>query len=326
MKETFISWVIPCFNEEEVILETLARIGQVCNSINSYSWEIILIDDGSTDETRNIIKSKIKLDKRIQLIGLSRNYGHQIAVQAGLNNAIGSAVIIIDADLQDPPELAEKLITEWEKGFDVIYGKRIERKSETLFKKSTAAIFYRLMNLLSDIEIPLDTGDFRLIDQKVVYALRDMPEKGRFLRGLITWAGFKQNYVEYKREKRFAGASKYPLRKMILFALEGITSFSRKPLQISSFAGGIASIISFIGIIYVLYIRLMTNNWVEGWAWLSLVILMSSGLQLIFIGILGEYLGRIYIESKNRPLYLVDEKIINANFKEDNQADLITNE
>jgi len=308
LKKT-ISWVIPCFNEEEVILDTISRIVNVSDSIDSYCFEIIFIDDGSIDQTRKLIKSKIKDDPRIQLIGLSRNYGHQVAVQAGLNTSLGSAVIIIDADLQDPPEVVNSFIQEWENGFEVIYGKRIERKSESLFKKFTAALFYRIMNLISDIDIPLDTGDFRLIDEKVVYALRDMPEKGRFLRGLITWAGFRQKHIEYKREPRFAGKSKYPLRKMLVFAIEGITSFSRKPLQISSLAGVIASVISLLGIFYVLYIRLLTNNWVEGWAWLALIILMSSGLQLICIGIMGEYIGRIYIESKNRPLYLVDERI-----------------
>jgi len=309
MQKKIISWVIPCFNEEEVILETISRISKVSDSIDSYSWEILFVDDGSADQTRELIKSKIQEDQRIQLIGLSRNYGHQAAVQAGLNNSLGSAVIIIDADLQDPPELVDSFIKEWENGFDVIYGKRIERKSESLFKQFTAVLFYRILNSMSEIDIPLDTGDFRLIDQKVVYALRDMPEKGRFLRGLITWAGFRQKHIEYKREPRFAGTSKYPLRKMILFALEGITSFSRKPLQISSLIGGFASIIALIGIFYVLCIRLLTNNWVEGWAWLALIILMSSGLQLLSIGIMGEYLGRIYIESKNRPLYLVDERI-----------------
>ena len=315
MGKKLVSWVVPCFNEVEVIQEAIRRILNVCESLENYEWEILVVDDGSKDMTRSLVKELIRHDHRIQLIGLSRNYGHQVAVQAGLNNSNGSAVIIIDADLQDPPELAEQFIHAWESGYDVVYGKRVERESETLFKKFTAAIFYRILNTLSDIQIPLDVGDFRLIDQKVVYALRDMPERGRFLRGLISWAGFKQKYIEYRREKRFAGNSKYPLAKMVMFALEGVTSFSRKPLQISSLVGVIASLASLLGIFYVLYIRLMTNNWVEGWAWLALAILLSSGLQLISIGILGEYLGRVYVESKNRPLYLVEERISHDNLE-----------
>ncbi|KGG12074.1 MULTISPECIES: glycosyltransferase family 2 protein [Prochlorococcus] len=309
MDKNTITWVVPCFNEQEVITQAVERIDKVCESLDKYKWEIIFIDDGSIDNTRKLIKEAFTYNSRIKLIGLSRNYGHQIAVQAGINNAIGEAVIVIDADLQDPPELAASMLAKWENGFDVIYGRRIERQSESRFKKISAAIFYRLLNLLSDINIPLDAGDFRLIDKKVVQALRAMPERGRYLRGLITWSGFKQTHVDYSREKRYAGTSKYPLIKMIRFAVEGITSFSRKPLQLATLSGLFASLISIIGIIYVLYSRLMTDNWVEGWAGLALAILFSSGLQLIFIGILGEYIGRIYIESKARPLYFIDEVI-----------------
>ena len=304
-----ISWVIPCFNEEQAIDATIQRILSVANNLKSYSWEFIFVDDGSQDNTKTIIKDFINIDKRIRLITLSRNFGHQYALQAGLNNAYGDAVIIIDADLQDPPEIAIDMISIWEDGYDVIYGKRIERASESIFKKFSALVFYRLLNLLAEIKIPLDTGDFRLIDRKVIDVLKLMPEKGRFLRGLISWSGFNQTYVEYKRDPRFAGTSKYSLRKMITFAFEGITSFSRRPLRLATIFGLLSSLLSFLGILYVFYIRLFTSSWVVGWAGLAVAILFATGVQLICIGILGEYVGRIYDESKGRPLYLIDENI-----------------
>ena len=304
-----ISWIVPCFNEEEVIDETFERISRVCDSIERYKWEIIFIDDGSKDFTFKKIQSLLQKRDGLTYIGLSRNYGHQIAVQAGLNNAIGDSAIIIDADLQDPPELANELLEKWENGFDVVYGKRIDRESESFFKKSTAKLFYRLINILSDTNIPLDVGDFRLIDRKVITAIHEMPEKERFLRGMISWVGFNQTYIKYIRQKRYAGKSKYPLKKMITFAINGITSFSRKPLKISIYLGLISSLISILGILYVLYIRFMTSNWVTGWAGLALAILFSSGIQLLSIGILGEYIGKIYIESKNRPLYFIKQSL-----------------
>ena len=304
-----ISWIVPCFNEEEVIDETFERISRVCDSIERYKWEIIFIDDGSKDFTFKKIQSLLQKRDGLTYIGLSRNYGHQIAVQAGLNNAIGDSAIIIDADLQDPPELANELLQKWENGFDVVYGQRIDRESESFFKKSTAKLFYRLINILSDINIPLDVGDFRLIDRKVIKAIHEMPEKERFLRGMISWVGFNQTYIKYIRQKRYAGKSKYPLQKMITFAVNGITSFSRKPLKISIYLGLISSLISILGILYVLYIRFMTSNWVTGWAGLALAILFSSGIQLLSIGILGEYIGKIYIESKNRPLYFIKRSL-----------------
>ena len=304
-----ISWIVPCFNEEEVIDETFERISRVCNSIERYKWEIIFIDDGSKDCTFKKIQSLLKKRDGLTCIRLSRNYGHQIAIQAGLNTAIGDSAIIIDADLQDPPELANELLEKWENGFDVVYGKRIDRESESFFKKSTAKLFYRLINILSDINIPLDVGDFRLIDRQVITAIQKMPEKERFLRGMVSWVGFNQTYIKYIRKKRYAGKSKYPLKKMITFALNGITSFSRKPLKISIYLGLISSLISTLGILYVLYIRFMTSNWVTGWAGLALAILFTSGIQLLSIGILGEYIGKIYIESKNRPLYFIKQSL-----------------
>tara|TARA_Y100001968_G_scaffold333938_1_gene401425 strand:- start:3890 stop:4840 length:951 start_codon:yes stop_codon:yes gene_type:complete len=308
-KKKLISWVIPCFNEEEVINKTIKRISDISTSINEYLFELILVDDGSQDNTRNIIKSHILLNPSVRLIGLSRNFGHQYAVQAGLNNSHGSAVIIIDADLQDPPEIAINMIQKWEDGFDVVYGKRIERAEESIFKKVTASLFYRILNNLSEIEIPLDTGDFRLIDRKVIDSLKQMPEKGRFIRGLVSWSGFKQVEIEYKREARSAGSTKYSIKKMFIFAIEGITSFSRRPLRLATLFGLICALFSFFWIGYVFYVRLFTNAWVEGWAALAVAILFATGVQLICIGILGEYVGRIYLETKGRPMYFIDENV-----------------
>ena len=302
-----LSWIIPCFNEEEVIEITINRILKVSDLLNNYDCEIIIVDDGSRDNTRKITKKLIDKDKRISLIGLSRNFGHQAALQAGLDNCFGSAAIIIDADLQDPPELVLEMVQKWENGFDVVYARRKERKSEKIFKRITAGLFYRLLNLLSDIDIPKDTGDFRLIDKKIIFELKGMKENGRFMRGLIAWVGFNQTEVLYTREERFAGTSKYPFKKMMRFAKEGIISFSNKPLKVSSYLGFLFSFISLIAISYVIFIRIFTSVWVAGWAFLSIIILLSSGLQMLLIGMLGEYIGSINLEAKKRPLYIVEE-------------------
>jgi len=307
-QKKLISWVVPCFNEEQVIAETIKRILEVSSSLDHYSWELILVDDGSSDNTRKIIKSVSKNNPSVKLIGLSRNFGHQYAVQAGLNSSTGSAVVIIDADLQDPPELVESMLSYWENGYHVVYGRRVERTSETLFKRLSALFYYRILNLLSEIKIPLDTGDFRLIDRNLVLALKGMPEKARFLRGLISWSGYKQIGITYRRDKRFAGQTKYSLKKMFVFAIEGITSFSRRPLRLATIFGMICAVASFLLTLWVIYIRLFTNSWVQGWAGLAVGILFLSAVQLICLGILGEYIGRIYEESKSRPMYLIDER------------------
>ena len=305
-----LSWIIPCFNEEEVIEVAVKRILNVGQLMEKYDHELIIVDDGSKDNSREIIKKLNKNDKRINLIGLSRNFGHQAALQAGLDNCSGSAAIIIDADLQDPPEVVLEMVQKWENGFDVVYAKRKERKSEKFFKKITASIFYRFLNLLSDIDIPRDTGDFRLIDKKIIIELKGMREKGRFMRGLISWVGFNQTQVLYSRDERFAGKSKYPIKKMVRLAKEGIISFSNKPLKVSSYLGFLFSLISIVAIFYVVFVRIFTAQWVPGWAFLSIIILLSSGLQMVLIGMLGEYIGSIYLEAKKRPIYIVEEKII----------------
>ena len=305
-----ISWIVPCFNEEKVIFETLKRIREVSIKLNKFNWELILIDDGSRDNTKKIIKEIKHYPLKIILLSFSRNFGHQQAVQAGLDNCSGSASIIIDADLQDPPEIAKLMIEKWEKGYQVVYGQRTIRREENFFKKFTAFIFYRLLNFFSGVKIPLDTGDFRLIDRTVIDALKNFPEKGRFMRGLIAWIGFNQISVRYVRDPRFAGATKYSLKKMLSFAIEGLTNFSRKPLRLATFSGLLFSLFSFIGMIYVLYVRLFTQSWVAGWAAICMTILLSSGIQLIFIGLLGEYIGNIFFETKNRPLYIIEEKLV----------------
>ena len=305
-----ISWVIPCFNEADVIEVTIKRIKEVIAKSNSiYKHEIIFIDDGSTDQTKYIIKSIASKDSRIKLLVLSRNFGHQAALQAGLNFAYGNAVIIIDADLQDPPEIANKMIKLWEEGYEVIYGKRESRRSESVFKRISAKFFYKLMRYLSDFDIPLDTGDFRLIDRRIVNALKLMPEKSRYIRGLISWTGFRQTYIAYERDERFAGKTKYSLRKMINLALDGLTSFSKTPLRFATYFGLIAAFVSTLGILYVLLVRFLTSTWVPGWATVTLAILMTSSVQLFCLGIIGEYIGRNYLENKDRPLYLLDEKV-----------------
>mgnify|MGYP001196040589 FL=1 len=305
-----ISWIVPCFNEEKVIFETLKRIKKVSTNINQFNWELILIDDGSRDNTKKIIKEIKKYPFKIILLSFSRNFGHQQAVQAGLDNCSGSASIIIDADLQDPPEIAKKMIEKWEKGYQVVYGQRTIRRKENFLKKFSAFTFYRLLNFLSGVKIPLDTGDFRLVDRTVIDALKKFPEKGRFMRGLIAWIGFKQISVKYIRDPRFAGTTKYSLKKMVSFAIEGLTNFSRKPLRLATFTGFIFSLFAFVGMAYVLYIRFFTQSWVAGWAAICMTILLSSGIQLIFIGLLGEYIGNIFFETKNRPLYIIEEKLV----------------
>lgn len=308
-REETISIVIPCYNEEEVITETVHRLTAVCASIDQADIELIFVDDGSKDNTREILKVCAENDPRIRIIGFSRNFGHQLAITAGIDAARGDAVVLIDADLQDPPEVILQMIAKWRDGYDVVYGTRSERLGESRFKKTSARLFYKILNAMSDIPIPLDTGDFRLMDRAVADTLRAMPERDRFVRGMVSWAGLRQTAILYQRSERFAGSTKYPLRKMLHFALNGIFSFSTKPLQLSTTFGILCALLAFFGILYTLFMRFFTNIWVEGWTALMLAILFIGGVQLISIGILGEYVGRIYNETKKRPLYVVHEYI-----------------
>jgi glycosyltransferase involved in cell wall biosynthesis len=302
-----LSVVVPCYDEEEVIEETLRRLKIFCSELQNLDAELIFVDDGSRDRTRELLKRFRAEDLRIKIISLARNFGHQIAVTAGIDAAKGDAVVLIDADLQDPPEVIHEMITKWREGYDVVYGRRAERPGESSFKVVTAQGFYRLLNRLSDVPIPLDTGDFRLMSRRVVETLRAMPERDRFVRGMVSWVGFKQTAVSYRRAERFAGVSKYPLKKMVRFATDGILSFSSKPLQVSAALGMVSASFALLVIFYALFLRFFTNIWVEGWTALMIAVLFLGGVQLISVGILGEYVGRIYNELKGRPLYVVQE-------------------
>lgn len=302
-----LSIVIPCYNEEEVIGETVERLRKFCAELHGLDVEMIFVDDGSRDRTRELLKALAVDDARVRIIGFARNFGHQIAVTAGIDAASGDAVVLIDADLQDPPEVVHQMIAKWREGFDVVYGTRTERQGESAFKVATARGFYRLLNTLSEIPIPLDTGDFRLMSRNVVDTLRAMPERDRFVRGMVSWVGFRQTALPYVRAERFAGESKYPLRKMVQFAADGILSFSTKPLQMSVALGMASAVVALLGIVYALALRLLTDMWVEGWTALMIAVLFIGGVQLISVGILGEYVGRIYNEVKKRPLYVVQE-------------------
>ena len=314
-----LSVVIPCFNEEMVIEETHRRLHDVLNALSDFEVELIYIDDGSRDNTLRILKDLQAVDRRVRIVSFSRNFGHQIAVSAGLENASGDAVVLIDADLQDPPEVILEMVERWRSGVDVAYGQREEREGESTFKLWTAKAFYRAINGMSDVSIPLDTGDFRLMDRKVVDALLSMPERDRFVRGMVAWVGFRQEAVGYKRAARFAGSTKYPLKKMVNFAVDGILSFSMEPLRMAVWMGFAAAGLSFAGIFYALMMRVLTNTWVPGWTLLFIALLFMGGVQLVFLGVIGEYLGRVYGEVKRRPLYLVKERL---GFKSDAPTDV----
>lgn len=304
-----LSVVVPCFNEEAVIGETTARLIAQADRLDGIAVELIFVDDGSRDDTFRLLEEIAAREPRVKILSFARNFGHQIAVTAGIDAARGDAVVLIDADLQDPPEVIAQMVAKWREGFDVVYGTRTERPGESMFKRATAKGFYRLLNRLSDIPIPIDTGDFRLMSRRVVDTLRAMPERDRFVRGMVSWVGFRQTALPYRRAERFAGQTKYPLRKMLGFAADGLLSFSTKPLQLSIGLGLVSSAVAFAGIVYALVVRLFTDRWVEGWAGLFIAVLFMGGIQLITVGILGEYVGRIYHEVKRRPLYVVGQSV-----------------
>ena len=296
--------IIPVYNEETVVRETYRRLTQVMEATGE-PYELLFINDGSRDRTAEIIQDFAESDNCVRLLDFSRNFGHQIAITAGMDYARGDAIVIIDADLQDPPELIPQMIDKWQEGYDIVYAKRSKRKGETLFKKWTAALFYRTLRALPEVDIPVDTGDFRLIDRKVCDAMCGIREKNRFVRGLVSWVGFRSCAIEYVREERFAGETKYPLKKMLRFSMDGITSFSYKPLKLATYLGFIISLASFIYLIISLGQRLFTTSTVAGWSSLIACLLLLNGVILIILGILGEYVSRIYDETKNRPLYIL---------------------
>ena len=305
MKPIF-SIIAPIYNEEESLNELYKRVCEVMERTHE-PWELILVNDGSQDKSPDIIRELAAKDKRIRPVMFARNFGHQIAVTAGLDYSRGDAVVIIDADLQDPPEVILELIDKWREGYEVVYAVRAEREGETWFKKSTATTFYRLIYRITDVKIPLDTGDFRLLDKKVVSVMKQMREHHRFLRGMASWVGFRQIGVSYKRAPRYAGVTKYPFRKMLKLALNAVTSFSYFPLQLATYLGFIAAGGSIIAIPIVIILRAINPDMFFGQASTLIAVLFLGGVQLISLGILGEYLGRVYDEVKGRPLYVVSE-------------------
>lgn len=303
-----ISIVVPVYNEEDNLCPLYDRLSETLKALG-LSYEIIMVDDGSSDRSAEIISNLNKNDNRVKLLGFSRNFGHMVALSAGLDHASGKAVITLDADLQHPPELIPKLVKKWKSGAEVVNTLRKETKGIGIFKNISARIFYWLMNRIAKIDLPANAADYRLIDKKVVEALKGMKERSRFLRGMIRWVGFKQEFVEYEADPRFAGKTKYSITKMISFALDGITSFSSFPLRLSTYLGLMVAFFSFLYILYAVYIRLFTNRAIEGWASVLVTVLFIGGVQLIFLGVIGEYLGRVYEETKQRPLYIINQKL-----------------
>lgn len=308
-----VSIVIPCFNEEDTLFSTIEKLCRFSEEYSEYNFSFIFVDDGSSDKTWSILESHSFNGIKTSTIRLSRNFGHQIAVSAGLKSADGESVVVMDADLQDPLEVIPLMLKKRLEGNDVVYGVRNRREGETVFKKLSAFLYYRLLNKLSNTEIPKDVGDFRVISQRVAKCIANMPEQDRFLRGMVSWVGFRQSSVIYDRAPRENGTTKYSLSRMINLSLDGVVSFSTLPLRWSSILGFAVSFISLLGVIYVLVNRLITSNWVDGWTTLMLAILFLGGVQLITIGILGEYVGRIYSQSKGRPLYIVSEDNVHNN-------------
>ena len=306
LKKPKYSVVAPVYNEIGCIREFYEQVNRTMDTLKE-PWEIVLVDDGSIDGSTDIIRAIAKKDTRIRPVILARNFGHQLAVTAGLDYSRGDAVIIIDADLQDPPTVMLELISKWKEGFEVVYAVRRKREGEKWFKLFTASLFYRLIYRITDVDIPLDTGDFRLIDRKIVDVINQMREKHRFLRGMAAWVGYRQIGVEYDRKERFAGRTKYPFSKMVKLALNAITSFSYFPLQLATHLGFICAGISIIAIPIVTALRLSNQAALFGQATTLIAVLFLGGVQLITLGILGEYIGRIYDESKGRPLYIVSE-------------------
>ena len=302
-----LSVVGPVFDEVETLREFYDRVQAAMDAIGE-SWELVLVDDGSTDGSSDIIRDLAFEDIRVRPVLFSRNFGHQIAVTAGLDYSRGQAVVIIDTDLQDPPELISELAEKWREGYEVVYAVRTEREGEGWFKRATAAVFYRVINRITEVDIPLNAGDFRLLDRKVVEALKKMREHHRFPRAMTAWVGFRQIGVPYKRAARQAGETKYPFRKMLRLAINAVTGFSYFPLQLATYFGFLSAVLAILAIPLVIYLRLAGRAELSGQATTLIAVLFLGGVQLISLGILGEYIGRLYDEAKNRPLYVLREE------------------
>jgi polyisoprenyl-phosphate glycosyltransferase len=305
-----LSVIIPIFNEAAVIDELRRRLAEVMGKLESSvrSWEVIFIDDGSRDDSLAKLRGMAAVEARFKVVSFARNFGHQLAITAGVDMADGDAVVIMDADLQDPPEVVIEMLALWRKGFDVVYGVRRTRAGETAFKRLTAALFYRLLKwMLGGVSIPVDAGDFRLMSRPVVLTLRALRERHRFVRGMVAWVGFKQSPVYYDREARFAGETKYPFSKMLRFAIDAITSFSILPLRLASWLGVGAALVALVYALFVIYVKVFLGGVVQGWTTIMIAVALGTSAQLIMTGILGEYVGRIYEEIKRRPLYITAE-------------------
>jgi len=308
MDSVSLSIIVPLFNEERVINEFYKRTKKVLHSLNK-SHEIFFINDGSIDGTLRMLKQISRSDNNIKVLSFSRNFGHQLAITAGLDYAKGENIVIIDGDLQDPPELIPEMLKKLKEGYDIVYAQRRNRLGETLFKIFTANLFYRFLRKMANINIPVDVGDFRAMNRKALEALKRMREHNRFFRGLVSWIGFKQASIQYVRDKRYAGKSKYSFLKMFKLSLDGIVSFSFYPLRFMAYLGFFVSSCAFLYILYILYSKLILHKPIVGWASLMIIVLFLGGIQLIAIGVLGEYIGRAYDEIKRRPLYLVDDTV-----------------
>jgi len=312
MEGPVLSLVLPIYNEEAIIPELDRRLRAFLAEVGSGvgdSWEVIFVDDGSKDRSPTLLKQLATAEPRYKVLSLSRNFGHQMAITAGLDRAEGQAVVVMDADLQDPPEVVGQMVARWREGFDVVFGVRSRRHGESAFKRLTAAVFYRLLRgMLGSASIPADAGDFRLMSRPVVLTLRALREHHRFVRGLVWWVGFRQTSVAYERPARFAGETKYPVRKMLRFAIDGITSFSTVPLRMATWLGLLAGLVAVAGVGWALYSKFF-GGVVRGWTTIMILVGLGSSAQLLMTGILGEYVGRIYEEVKRRPLYIVQDEI-----------------
>jgi dolichol-phosphate mannosyltransferase len=301
-----VSLVVPVYNEAEVLSAFYARASSALKAIPGFDYEILFVDDGSADDSYRQLAEYARRDPHIRVIKFSRNFGHQIAITAGIDHARGDCVVVIDSDLQDPPEVIVQMVDKWREGFDVVYGVRNERHGEKAMKLITASAFYRLLERLTSIKIPQNVGDFRLMSRRATNQLMQLREKDRFVRGLVSWVGFRQTGVFYHRDARFAGETKYPYRKMIKFAFDGITSFSTAPLKLATWSGYSASLLAFLYLASV-FVQKLLGYTVEGWATIMVAVLFLGGVQLVCLGILGEYLGRVFNEVKPRPMYIVEE-------------------
>ena len=306
-----LSVVVPCYNEQESVRELHRKVSAVCRQCVGAQYELVLVNDGSTDRTWKIMAELSCADPQLVAVNLSRNHGHQLALSAGLQMCRGDRIFILDADLQDPPELLAEMMARMDQGCDVVFGQRIRREGETAFKRLSAFLFYRLLDRMVEIDIPKDTGDFRLMSRRSLDILNSMPEHHRFIRGMVSWIGLRQEAVPYERAGRFAGETKYPLSKMIRFAIDAITGFSVRPLRMASYCGigfGIATLL----LLSYVFVHYFTGRTVDGWTSLAVIILALGSVQLIVAGVLGEYLGRLYMESKHRPLFVIEEVITSA--------------